>query len=126
MPSTIRGIYHNLKESEYTASDSEVVFFFSSKLYRDKFLEEYENHREAFLTKMHRLTGEIPLNMTTLADITLYRRIEKRGFRALMRGVDITWQDLNVYALRKMMLVNTNDWQVIQKPKLTERLKTMV
>lgn len=126
MPSTIRGIYHNLKESEYTVSDSEIVFFFSSKLYRDKFLADYEEHREAFLAKMHRLTGEIPLNMTTLADITLYRRIEKRGFRALMRGVDITWQDLNVYALRKMMLVNTNDWQVIQKPKLTERLKTMM
>ena len=125
MPSTIRGIYHNLKESEYTVSDSEIVFFFSSKLYRDKFLSDYEEHRETFLSKMHRLTGEIPLNMTTLADITLYRRIEKRGFRALMRGVDITWQDLNVYALRKMMLVNTNDWQEIQKPKLTERIKIM-
>lgn len=125
MPVTQRGIYHNLRESEYTVSNSEIVFFFSSKLYMNKFIEKHEEHREQFLEKMEKLTGEIPLNMITLADITFYRNTEKRGFRALLKGVEINCEDLHLYALRKMTLRNTNAWLKIQKPKLVERLKSM-
>lgn len=125
MSSTKRGIYYNLKESQYTISDNEIVFFFSSMYYMDKFLKGYQSHRETFIGKIEKLTHENPLNMTTLADITFYKAIEKRGFRAWINGVDITWDDLNHYALRKMTFPSTNDWQRIPKPKLTERLKIM-
>lgn len=125
MPATKRGIYHNLKESEYTISNSEIVFFFSSRLYMNKFLEGYKDHREQFLDRMDKLTGDIPLNMVTLADVTFYIDIEKRGFHAWLKGVEIDCEDLHLYALRKMTLRNTEDWYEIQKPKLGERLKTM-
>lgn len=125
MPATKRGIYHNLKESKYTVSNSEIVFFFSSKLYMTKFLEGYKEHREKFLERMDKLTGDIPLNMNTLADITFYIDIEKRGFHAWLKGVSIDCEDLHLYALRKMTLRNTEDWYEIQKPKLDERIKIM-
>jgi YHS domain-containing protein len=125
MPATKRGIYHNLKESEYTISNMEVVFFFSSELYMNKFLKEYEKNRKHVHERIEQTTGEHLLNMNTLADITLYKRIEKRGFRAWLKGVDVTWQDLRLYVLRKMTEKSSLNWQRIAKPKLRERLKTM-
>jgi hypothetical protein len=125
MPATKRGIYHNLKESEYTISNMEVVFFFSSELYMNKFLKEYEKNRKHVHERIEQTTGEHLLNMNTLADITLYKRIEKRGFRAWLKGVDVTWQDLRLYVLRKMTEKSSLNWQRIAKPKLRERLKTL-
>ena len=125
MPATKRGIFHNLKESKYVVSNSEITFFFSSEKYLNKFIESVEEHRETFSKRMQRVTGEIPLNVNILADITLYENIEKRGFRAWVKGVDISCQELYRYALRKMTEQNTLDWCVIQKPKLKERIRIM-
>lgn len=124
MPQTKRGIYHNLKESKYTISNSEIVYFFSSKLYMDKFLVGYKSYREKFMQKV--LHFDSPLNMEILADIEFYKLTEKRGFRVLHKGVDISCDDIYLYALQKMTQKNTKDWCVVQKPKLEERIKSMV
>ena len=123
MPPTLRGIFHNLKESKYTVSNSEIVFFFSSEFYLNKFLEGYQDNRIKFIEKLDKITIDNKLNMNTLADITFYKSIEKRGFRAWLKGVDIDWQEIHKYALRKMTEKNTPDWLRIQRPKLGERLK---
>lgn len=125
MPATQRGIYHNLRESKYTISNTEIVFFFSSKFYLHKFLDGYQQNRVKFLHKMAKITVKNPLNMETLADISFYQSIEKRGFRAWLKGVDITCNELYTYVLRKMITENTLDWKEIQEPKLNERLKMM-
>jgi hypothetical protein len=125
MPATKRGIYHNLKESEYTVSNSEIVFFFSSEFYLQKFIDGYQENRKCVSDRIEKTTGEHLLNMDTLADISFYKQVEKRGFRAWLKGVDVTWQDLRLYVLRKMTEKNSPNWQRIAKPKLTERLKTM-
>jgi len=119
MPKTKRGIYHNLKESRYTVSNGETVFFFSSEMYMNNFLECYKDHREKFLLKVE--VSE--LNMETLADIKLYERVEKRGFRACLKAIDISSKELHKYALRKMMEKATTDWIKVGRPKITERLK---
>jgi hypothetical protein len=124
MPATQRGIYHNLKESEYVASNNEVTFFFSSKLYLHKFLDGYQQNRDHFMEKLTKIANT-QLNMNTLADVSFYLSIEKRGFRALLKGVEMSWQDVQKYALRKMTEPNTPEWSKTPKPKLDERLKTM-
>jgi YHS domain-containing protein len=117
MPVTKRGIYHNLKESKYVASNGEVTFYFSSELYLTKFLNEYEQNRINFLSKMAKIVVNSYLNMEILADITLYCTIEKRGFYARMKGVNnprlslpINKEDLHKYALRKMMSSEVSGW----------------
>lgn len=105
MPATVNGIYHNLRESKYTISNGEVVFFFSSKLYRDKFLKQYENHRVIYKNKMN-----VPLNMDTLSDVLLYESIEKRGFFVRLERARITYDDLYKYALRKMNEDESPKW----------------
>jgi|SRR6185312_650529 len=125
MPPTKRGIYHNLKESKYTISNTEVVFFFSSRFYMRKFLDGYKEYRLFFNKNMSKIAGVNPLNMDILADISYYEDIEKRGFYVWLKGVDISCEDLHRYALRKMTEANTLDWQEIQKPNLEERKKIM-
>lgn len=123
MPATLKGVFHNLKESEYTISNGEIVFFFSSKYYLNKFLGDYDTHREKFNKTTERITIDNPLNMEILADINLYKKIEKRGFYVWLKGVSITWEDLHQYALRKMTEPNTQNWFVIQRPRLKDRFK---
>lgn len=112
MPATARGVYHNLKESKYAISNLEVAFFFSSKLYRKKFLENYKENR----VKFKRRIGEFcdaTLNYNMLADIELYKKIEKRGFRAVMQGTTIDEETLYKYSARKMISQMNYEWQLL-------------
>ena len=106
MPATAKGIYHNLRESKYTISNGEVVFYFSSELYRDKFLDGYEINRIKFKGKME----ETPLNMDTLADVIFYQNIEKRGFFVRLERVPITFNDVYKYSIRKMNEKDSPKW----------------
>jgi hypothetical protein len=112
MPATKKGIYHNLMESKYVVSNSEITFYFSSRLYRDKFIDGYQNNRETFTNKIERLVSDAPLNMDVLADIQFYKSIEKRGFFARLRKAKISWDDLYKYALRKMNEPNSFEWVI--------------
>ena len=116
MPKTKRGIYHNLRESKYTISNGEVVVFFSSLFYLEKFMECYKENR--LKPKYRRIEKETKLNLNMLADIVLYREIEKRGFRVKIRNVEVDWNELNKYALRKMDDDATYDWKIYHSKKL--------
>ena len=126
MPATQRGIYHNLRASKYAISNGEIAFYFSSQVYLKKFLERYQDHREQFDRKIDKVAADNLFNMDILADISLYKKIEKRGTHVQLMGVTITWRELHEYALRKMIKPNTLNWQKMQKPKSDEHLKTMV
>lgn len=112
MPATVNGIYHNLRESKYTVSNQEIVLSFSSKLYMDKFIKGYKNHRIVYKGKQ----GNHPLNMDVLADVLFYEEIEKRGFFARMVRDNfrarISYDDLYKYALRKMQEKNSPNWVI--------------
>jgi hypothetical protein len=125
MPPTIRGVFHNLKESEYVVSNKEITFFFSSETYLNKFLETYQDERKKLQERTKKELTHVNFNMNTLADITLYRTIEKRGFLARLKGVDMKWEDLEKYVLRKMTDDYTHNWSRIARPKLSERFKSM-
>lgn len=117
---TKRGIYHNLKESEYATSNGEVALFFSSQFYLGKFMSEYRYHRKVFRKRMNRAMKLEGLNTDLLADINLYKEIEKRGFRVELkqnRWCDVEWQELNQFALDRMIKPNTKDWYEMHVPK---------
>lgn len=112
MPATAKGIFHNLRESKYVISNKEVTFYFSSKFYLNKFMAEYQDHREKFQSRMENLLKDSPFNVNTLADIKLYKDIEKRGFFVKLFNVKITEKELNDYALRCMTNKETLDWVI--------------
>ncbi|MCU7526580.1 MAG: transcriptional regulator [Ignavibacteria bacterium] len=116
MPKTVRGIYHNLRESKYTASNTEVVFFFSSKLYLNKFMNGYRENRRK-MNKRFNVGNDIPLNFNTLSDILFYEEVEKRGFFVRLKLSPVSFDDLYKYALRKMNEKETLDWCVVDGKK---------
>lgn len=121
MPITKRGIYHNLKESKYTVSNLEIVFFFSSELYLYKFLDSYETNRETYHKKFKK-NHNTKLNFDTLYDVMLYKDIEKRGFRATLKGQDIDYNALQYYSLRKMTDLESPVWYRVITPTIKERV----
>jgi hypothetical protein len=48
MPATKRGVYHNLRESKYAVSNTEIAFFFSSEFVMTKYLIGYQDNRDKY------------------------------------------------------------------------------
>lgn len=83
---TIRGIYYNLNESEYyyTDKESSLTFFFSSRLYLEKFISRIEEHYKDNLCRVYAML-DLDMKESKIfykeSLLSLYRKIEKRGFR---------------------------------------------
>lgn len=80
LKTTAKGICLNLNESEYYFKYKGLVFYFSSEFYRNKFSNEIINYIETETFKIQ-VKYNININFDILLMISLYKKIEKRGFR---------------------------------------------
>lgn len=82
---TIRGIYNNLSESTYNYVYNGVKYYFSSKVYMEKFINRLEAFIDEEVDKM-----QVKFKTKVFADnvfaIKLYTLIEKRGFLIEING----------------------------------------
>ena len=109
MPKTAKGIYHDLRESKYSISIDDIEYFFSSKLYRDKFERELQRNRDKYDWFFN--GKKLNLNFNTLADISLYVIVEKRGFRVKVKECSVNWQTLRNEAVARLNLKEKADRQ---------------
>jgi hypothetical protein len=109
MPKTAKGIYHDLRESKYSISIDDIEYFFSSKLYRDKFERELQRNRDKYDWFFN--GKKLNLNFNTLADISLYVIVEKRGFRVKVKECSVNWQMLRNEAVARLNLKEKADRQ---------------
>lgn len=119
MPKTRGGIYHNLRESKYVISNSEVTFFFSSMFYLNKFMDGYKENRLKYGERFDKASKVDKFNTDTLADILFYEETEKRGFFVRLGRARITFDDLYSYALRKMTDKVSNEWVIVNGKQKT-------
>lgn len=77
---TINGIYLDIKESDYCLKVQGLSFFFTSEFYKRKFAATYEKYIKNETLKFT-LKYNIKINLDIYFLITLYDKIEKRGFR---------------------------------------------
>ena len=78
------GVCYDLNVSAYRLTIGNLTFVFSSQLHLDKFKKKYKENRSIInysLTKRFNIT----VNVSELADVILYRKIETRGFMILTR-----------------------------------------
>lgn len=82
---TINGIYTDIYESTYSYKVDNIEFYFTSKLYRDKFATRYENY---WLEEEKKLELKYNANIKCkyLMLMKFYKMIEKRGFRVVIDG----------------------------------------
>ena len=72
--------------------ETPVEFVFSSELYKTKFLEKAEAHREQISYSLSNRFG-VSVSFPLLADVKLYSTIEKRGFLIIKDGKEYQWQN---------------------------------
>lgn len=73
------GVCYDLNISSYRFTTGNLTFVFSSQLHLDKFKKKYKENRDIVnysLTKRFNATVDV----SELADVVLYRKIETRGF----------------------------------------------
>ena len=109
MPKTAKGIYHDLRESKYSISVDDIEYFFSSKLYRDKYERELQRNRDKYDWFFN--GKKLDLNFNALADISLYVIIEKRGFRVKVKECSVNWESLRSEAVARLNLKGKADRQ---------------
>ena len=79
---TSRGIFNDLNESYYSYTAYGLIFYFSSIFYREKFKKEvidYVNREGKKLKAFYKVKS----NFDSFLAVSLYKRIEKRGFRVI-------------------------------------------
>lgn len=81
-------IYYNIKESEYKVDYENFTFFFSSILYKRKFERELKNYVSDESYKIQSKYYNHIEACEYLA-LSLYKKIEKRGFNVLYKGFEI-------------------------------------
>lgn len=76
---TTRGIYLDIKESEYSFKVNKYRFYFSSVMYRDKFIDEHKDFLKYEKIKFNN-SYRVKLMNDDIFLFTLYGKIEKRGY----------------------------------------------
>lgn len=77
---TVRGIYLNIKESDYSYNFKGLTFYFSSKKYLEKFKKTVKTYLENEIYKI-KIKYNINISIDLFIIISYYKKIEKRGFR---------------------------------------------
>lgn len=79
------GVFYDFALSPYRVTMNDITFVFSSKLHLDNFINRLEENRESIsLSLSNRFKTNVELN--TLADLALYRKIETRGYMVLINN----------------------------------------
>lgn len=92
MSKTRRGIYYDLRETEYKAtlemSRYAITFYFSSLNHEQKFFEQYAGYITAGREKLsHKLL--IDFDFDLLFAVQLYQKIETRGYHVEKDGKEL-------------------------------------
>ena len=87
-----RGIYYDLKESEYYScldiNNEKITLYFSSLFLRKKFIDNvglFIHNENSKIISMYK----IDIDMTKFLLLSYYKKIEKRGFRVLINDKEI-------------------------------------
>ena len=75
---TIRGVYHDIEESDIYLQVDNFYLYFSSNFLKGKFVGLYDKYYE----KVNKMFTKIyEMDYTSIIIISLYKNVEKRGFR---------------------------------------------
>lgn len=89
MAITRAGVYYDLEKSHHRLRLGDYCFVFSSQLHLDKFKAQQEAHRKKINNSLTKRFN-VNVNVSLLADIVLYKRIETRGFLIVSKEGNFT------------------------------------
>lgn len=105
---TKNGVCYDLSKSEYKHKEGNLIFVFSSQLHMKKFVEKLEENRDILNYSLTRRFN-IPVNISELADVVLYRKIETRGFLIVTSEGNELWPKEIIYCGGVMKQKNSSE-----------------
>lgn len=87
MSVTRNGIYYNLKKSTYIVTKNNIKFYFSSMKHLEKFNKQLEENRDTISYSLYK-RFKLWVKIDELCDLSLYSKIESRGFFVVIEGVE--------------------------------------
>ena len=86
---TTRGVFLNVKDSDYIVKIYGYEFYFSSAFYMNKFCKMYDDfiHTESLKFSQK---YKVSINFAWILLLSLYKKIEKRGFYVKFNGKEIS------------------------------------
>lgn len=81
-------IYNDINESIYTFKYDDLVFYFSSQFYQEKFTCEYSQFLKDETMKL-KVKFKCNIYCDEMILLLLYKKIEKRGFKVLYKGKEL-------------------------------------
>ena len=95
---TTGGIFINLNDSDYSINIEGFTFYFSSKVYLEKFKKKVGDYA-VFESEKIATRYNVYINLNLYFMIVLYKKIEKRGFR-------IYDNDKKIYLSKDLAFIN--------------------
>ena len=92
-------IYYDLRDSDYIHKIYNISLYFSSKFYLEKYKKEANNYIEKENLKL-RIRYNCNINVQRMLAISLYKKIEKRGFLAYDNSKDKEIKENEVFLLK--------------------------
>lgn len=99
---TKAGIYLNLDESKYKVKKFGLTFYFSSMLYKEKFAKNVDKYVETENIKLANKT-ECVINFSKLFAISLYNKVEKRGFKIIDNERETEIKRYTIYEIKILL-----------------------
>lgn len=81
-------IYNDLNESNYTFKYDNLVFYFSSQFYQEKFIREYKQFLKDETMKL-KIKFKCNIYCDEMILLLLYKKIEKRGFKVTFKDEEL-------------------------------------
>lgn len=81
-------VYNDINESNYTFKYDDLLFYFSSKFYLEKFTKEYTNFIKDETMKL-KIKFKCNIYCDEMILLLLYKKIEKRGFKVLYNNREL-------------------------------------
>ena len=105
---TRNGVCYDLNISSYRYKVGNLTFVFSSQLHLDKFKKKLKENRDIINYSLSKRFN-LHVDVTELADIVLYRKVETRGFLIVTgEGNELCQKSLK-YVGGKVTLPNSNE-----------------
>lgn len=101
------GVCYDLQRSTYRTTVNGLTFVFSSRLHLDKFKKKLQENRDIINYSLTRRFN-VTVDVSQLADIVLYKKIETRGFLIVTNEGNELWQENLRYVGGKATLRNLN------------------
>ena len=94
-------IYNDLNESNYTFRYDDLVLYFSSQFYQEKFIREFRHFLKDETIKL-KIKFKCNIYCDEMILLLLYKKIEKRGFKVLYKSKELNenyYIDFNINEL---------------------------